>query len=141
MGRGDTMAISTEVCIKCRRLFNYPGFGTKYCPDCMKEDEKLRQKVKDFLYENGAANMYEISQATGVSEHMIRQYLRDGMLEIPENSPIFIKCEKCGCDIRYGRWCPECAAQMSAELKGCYIGVGEKPKSTGGKMRFLNKEK
>ncbi|MBO7353261.1 MAG: hypothetical protein J6U61_03280 [Lachnospiraceae bacterium] len=87
-------------------MFTYPGFGSKYCPDCRKIDEENRDKVKEYLREHGTANMVEISENTGVSKHDINQYLRDGMLEIPEGSPIYIKCEKCGCDIRSGRWCP-----------------------------------
>ena len=133
------MPITTEVCEHCHRLFNYPGFGAMYCPMCKTEDEKTRRKIKDWLDEHGTASMYEISAATGVSERLIRQYLRDGMLEIPNNSPVFIKCEKCGCDIRSGRWCPECAAKLSSDLRGCYAGIGDKPKNTG-KMRFLNKK-
>ena len=82
--------------------------------------------------------MYEIADATGVSENIIRQYLRDGMLEIPEGSPIYIKCEKCGCDIRSGRWCPSCAAKLSSDMKGMFAGIGDKPKtSSQGKMRFI----
>ena len=132
------MNITVEVCRKCKKLFNYSGFGLKYCPGCMKEDEKNREKVKEYLRENGAANMYQISEATGVSEHAIKIYLREGMLEIPEGSPIYIKCEKCGCDIRSGRWCPECAANRSKELKGCF--VGDRPKTKlEGKMRFKRK--
>ena len=135
------MKISVEVCRKCRKLFNYPGYGLKYCPACMKEDEANRDKVKTFLRENGAANMYEISMGTGVPEHVIKAYLREGMLEIPEGSPIYIKCEKCGCDIRSGRWCQECAAKLSADLKGCFAGVGEKPKvKLEGKMRFKRRK-
>ncbi len=136
------MAASTEVCLRCKRLFTYPGFGSMYCQECRVIDEENRQRVKEFLNEHGAANMYEICEATGLKESMIRQYLRDGMLEIPENSPVFIKCERCGCDIRSGRWCPECAAQMTADLKGGYVGVGDKPKKdVSGKMRFLNGRK
>ena len=134
------MAFSTEVCRKCKRLFTYPGFGSKYCPDCRKIDEENRDKVKEYLREHGTANMVEISENTGVSTHDINQYLRDGMLEIPEGSPIYIKCEKCGCDIRSGRWCPECAATLSKELKGMFVGIGEKPRvKLEGKMRFLRK--
>ena len=136
------MAATTEVCIKCKRLFNYAGFGAKYCPDCRAVDDENRKRVKDFLDGHGAANMYEICEATGVKEAVIKQYLRDGMLEIPEGSPVFIKCERCGCDIRSGRWCPECAAKMTADLKGCYVGVGDKPKKdTAGKMRFMGRNK
>ena len=84
--------------------------------------------------------MYEIAEATGVPEKTIRQYLRDSMLEIPEGSPIYIKCESCGRDIRSGRWCPSCAAKLSNGLKGTFVGVGEVPKDTSsGKMRFLGR--
>ncbi|MBR4724159.1 MAG: flagellar protein [Lachnospiraceae bacterium] len=134
------MGFTVETCGHCQRLFNYPGFGSKYCPDCRKIDEENRNIVKEYLREHGQANMYEISIATGVPEADIKQYLRDGMLEIPEGSPIYIKCEACGCDIRYGKWCPACAARLSSDLKGCLIGVGDVPKEKmSGKMRFLGK--
>ena len=134
------MGCTVEKCEHCQRLFNYPGFGSKYCPECLKIDEANRDKVKEFLREHGNANMYEISLATGISEKDIKQYLRDGMLEIPEGSPVYIKCEACGCDIRSGRWCPACAARLSTDLKGVLVSVGEVPKENmKGKMRFLGK--
>lgn len=136
------MAFSVEACQNCKNLFNYPGFGSKYCPECRKIDEENRAKVKEYLREHGQANMYEISLATEVSEKNIKQYLRDGMLEIPDGSPIYIKCESCGCDIRSGRWCPACAAKMSSEFKVMFVGVGDTPKEKlSGKMRFLGKHK
>jgi len=141
-GKEDNMNISVECCRNCKRLFKYPGFGNKYCPDCMKIDEENREKVKAFLRENGQSNMYEISLGTGVSEKDIKQYLRDGMLEIPEGSPIYIKCESCGCPIRSGRWCPDCAKRLEEDLKGTYVGVGEVPKMyVDGRMHFLNRNK
>lgn len=134
------MSATVEACESCGRLFHYPGFGAKYCPQCRELDNKNREKVKTYIRENGAANMYEISDATGVSVSTIQQYLRDCTLEIPEGSPIYIKCESCGCDIRSGRWCPACAARMSSELKGMFVGVGDVPKkTTSGKMRFLSR--
>ncbi len=134
------MGVTVETCNHCKRLFNYPGFGSKYCPECRKIDEGNREKVKEYLREHGMANMYEISLATEVPEKDIKQYLRDGMLEIPEGSPIYIKCEGCGCDIRSGRWCPACAARLSKEFKGAFVGVGDVPKPVmNGKMRFLGR--
>ena len=133
------MVATTEACEGCRRLFMYPGFGAKFCPKCRERDVENQHKVKEFLRENGASNMYQISEATGVSERLIRQYLRDGMLEIPEGSPIYIKCESCGCDIRSGRWCPPCAARLSNGLKVNFVCVGDIPKFRAvGKMRFLS---
>ena len=137
------MPVTIETCIKCKKLFHYAGFGTKFCPKCRDEDEKIRARIKEFLRENGMANMYEISVATGVPEKMIKQYLKEGMLEIPEGSPIYLKCESCGCDIRSGRWCPACATRMSNELKGTFIAVGDVPKVPvmKGKMRFLDRNR
>ncbi len=136
------MEYTVEVCKNCRRLFKYYGFGSRYCPECAKIDEEQRTKVKDYIRLNGPENKYEIALATGVPEEDINEYLRDGMLEIPEGSAVFIKCESCGCDIRSGRWCSECAARMSVThgKKAAYIGTGDTPKSSqNGKMRFLGK--
>lgn len=136
------MGITTEVCISCGKLFLYPGFGSKYCPLCKRVDDENRDKVKAYLREHGAANMYQIADATGVPESVVKSYLRDGTLEIPENSPIYIKCELCGCDIRSGRWCPSCAATLSNGFKGIYAGVGDVPKNKStGKMRFLGRDR
>lgn len=132
------MSNSVKACEGCRRLFMYPGFGSKFCSACRERDEENQHRVKDYLREHGAANMYQISEATGVSEGTIRQYLRDSMLEIPEGSPIYIKCEICGCDIRSGRWCPTCASKLSSNVRCNFVGVGDVPKSRlSGKMRFF----
>ncbi len=137
------MGFTVECCENCGNLFNYPGFGAKYCSRCRGEDEKNRNAVKEFLRSNGNANLYEISIATGVPEKVVKQYLRDGMLEIPQGSGIYIKCEMCGCDIRSGRWCPSCAAKLSIGLKGNYVGVGDVAKDSmgPGKMRFLGRDR
>lgn len=136
------MGLSSNVqpCTGCKKLFQYPGFGPKLCPDCRKEEEEMFKKVRDYLNENGPANYYTIAEATGIKEEIIKQWLKDGRLEVPEDSEIFIKCERCGCDIRSGRYCPACAAEMTKELKGLYSGaIGELPKNQSGKMRFLDK--
>lgn len=135
------MEYTVEVCKNCRRLFKYYGFGSRYCPECAKIDEEQRDKVRAFIREHGPENKYEISLATGVPESEIAQYLRDGMLEIPEGSAAYIKCESCGRDIRSGRWCPECAARMS-KGQAVLVATGETPKTAGqGKMRFFGKER
>ncbi|MCR5686279.1 MAG: hypothetical protein K6G81_12855 [Lachnospiraceae bacterium] len=140
------MGISTQVCERCGRMFNYAGFGNPFCPSCKSVDAEEFDKVRDYLVHNGAANMYEISEATGVSEKTIRRYLTESRLEIPEGSPIYIKCESCGCDIRSGRYCPDCAGRLSKELNMSYQSfVGEKPKvvavNNTGKMHFFKPER
>ena len=83
--------------------------------------------------------MYEISQATGVTEKTVRRYLTESRLEIPEGSPIYINCTVCGCEIRSGRYCPDCARTMN-DLNGALKYAGDKPKTPGemsGKMHFI----
>lgn len=135
----------TKTCVKCRRLFNYLGYGHFYCPMCRKSDEEDFKKVKDYIFENGVAPAMEVSEKTGISLERINQYLREGRLEIPEGSPIFIKCEMCSVDIRSGRLCPDCASKLSyamrVEMNFDDEQIGPLPKKLVGKMRFLGKEK
>ncbi len=135
----------TKVCARCGRMFNYLGFGHYYCPTCKKQDEEDFTKVKEYIYNNGVASALEVSEMTGVSIKLIEQYLREGRLEIPENSPIFIKCEKCSVDIRSGRLCPSCATSLSntarIEMDFDDNQIGTVPKKLIGKMRFFGKEK
>lgn len=134
-----------KVCVRCGRMFRYLGYGHFYCPVCKEKDIEDFNKVKDYIYENGIAPALEVSENTGVSLKIIEQYLREGRLEIPESSPIFIKCEMCSVNIRSGRLCASCATKltnaMRIEMNFDDEQIGEIPKKTEGKMRFLNKEK
>lgn len=133
--------MAVEVCKKCGRMFNYGGYGGVYCGACKKEDIDNFDKIRTYIREHGASNMYELTLATGVEEKEIRRYLRESRLEIPDNSDFFIKCEVCGCDIKSGRYCPSCAANLSKDLQSALVEVGEKPKTKGdAKMRFIGKD-
>ncbi len=128
----------TQLCKRCNRFFVYMGYGHMYCSECKKLDEADFNKVRDYIYAHGTATVMETEAATEVKRKYIEQYLREGRLIIPESSPIFIKCESCGCDIRSGRYCGACASRLSKELKSALVTyeVGERP---SGKMRFLDK--
>ena len=75
----------------------------------------------------------------------IDSYLKKGMVEIPDGSKFYLNCEKCGCEIRYGRYCPECAkSEVVNNLRSSYQDVGERPKQRynpemSGKMHFINR--
>jgi hypothetical protein len=135
----------TKVCVRCKRMFTYLGFGHYYCPACKKVDEEDFTKVKNFIYEHGTATAAEVSEATGISLERINQYLKEGRLEIPEGSPIFIKCEMCNIDIRSGRLCPECSSKLTQPMRVKMNfddeQIGPVPKKLERKMRFLTKEK
>lgn len=132
--------MQTAACARCGKVFSYIGFGLRYCDICKKYDEKEFDLVRNYIYDNGTSTMAEIEENTGVSSRRITQYLREGRLEIPENSPIYIKCDSCHTDIRSGRYCRPCGTKLSKNLNGPMfqeIEIGEEPKNNfNGKMRF-----
>lgn len=134
-----------KVCVRCSRMFTYLGFGHFYCPACKEKDMEDFTRVKEYIYENGVASALEVSENTGVNLKIIEQYLKEGRLEIPEGSPIFIKCEMCSIDIRSGRLCPSCAVSLSntmrIEMNFDDEQIGEIPKKMEGKMRYFGKDK
>ncbi|WP_313134162.1 hypothetical protein [Anaerocolumna sp.] len=133
-----------RTCVRCGKIFQYFGIGRCYCPSCKKQDDEAFKRVKAYIYEHGTATVMEVAEKTGVPVRYIKLYLKDSRIEIPENSPIFIQCERCGVNIRSGRLCPSCASELTNEMRVEMDfnneQVGEIPKKySGGKMRFLDK--
>lgn len=112
------------------------------CQSCGNKELSDFGKVREFLDENGPQNAETISENTGVSVKKIDEYLREGRVEIPDGSEIYIRCQSCGTDIRYGRYCPECMIRLTNGLsKAIWMPeVGEKPtkKGNSGKMHLSN---
>lgn len=123
------------------KLFHVGG-GKYQCQRCDNVILDDFGKVKQFLEENGVKTIAEISRGTGVSMGIIEGLLTNGRVEIAENSKYFLACQKCGCAIRSGRFCMECAKELAQGVhKILYHEVGEKPKKDmQGKMHFLNRK-
>ncbi len=132
-------------CSKCKGRLKYIGGGYYECYDCGNQEIDDFGRIKDYIDEHGAAPAVVISDHTGVPIELINGMLREGRLEIPEGSKVYITCEGCGCSIRYGRYCPDCIRNKTNTLKGVYFNpeVGEKPqrevkRPDDGKMHFLD---
>jgi len=80
------------------------------------ELDEMYKKVRDYLYDHPNATMVEVSEATGVEEKIILEFLREGRLELKEPSPV-LTCERCGKPITTGRMCKECLAVFERGLK------------------------
>lgn len=133
-----------EKCELCHGRMQYTGSGKYRCTFCGMEALDDFGKIKEFLDQNGPTPEAVISQQTGISMNTIDSYLKKGMVEIPNGSSVYLKCEKCGCDIRYGRYCPECAAgEMRNSLKASYQDIGERPRQynpdMSGRMHYINR--
>ena len=132
------------ICHKCNGELKYIGGGKYRCEVCNHEFYDDFGKIKEFLDTNGPAPALLIAEKTGVNLDLIDLFLRKGRLEIIENSPAYISCEKCGCSIRYGRFCPHCARILLGGIKALFHeDTGECPKNPPkkeGKMHFLYKK-
>lgn len=131
------------MCEKCKGKLFYKGGGRYECNSCDYFVLDDFGKIKVFLEENGPNPMLIISQATGVEYEIIERYLRKGRLEIPEGSKYYLDCEKCGCSIRYGKYCPDCIKQVAGGIKAVFHEeLGERPKhvyntNMTGKMHYM----
>lgn len=132
------------VCEKCKGRLFYISGGRYQCHSCGNIMLDDFGKIKAYIEENGPAPSIVIQQATGVATDIIELFLKQGRLEIPEGSRYYLNCEKCGCSIRYGRYCPKCVQNMADGIRGEFLkDVGETPKhqpsdEMKGKMHFLN---
>lgn len=110
---------SPVVCEKCGcRRIQYVGVGEYKCEECgffMYDDYG---KVRNYIEKNPGATSNDVSIAVGVSKEKIRRLLRDDKIQIAPGSVSFLKCEKCGADIRSGRYCSACEKQANNSDKG-----------------------
>jgi len=111
-------------CSRCGKIYNYDGF--RICPTCRREEEADFQKVKEHLYRYPGANIQEVHEVTGVETNKIIEFLREGRLEVGDESNLLLACESCGASIKTGRFCDKCASNLQKEL-GQVVGKS-KPK-------------
>ncbi len=135
----------SKICKQCGGKMNYAYGENLVCSLCGSQERTDFGKVRDFIEENGPQPAIVIHNGTGVSLQYIDLLLREGRIEIPDGSSMYIQCKKCGTDIRYGRYCPECMLAMSKEVHGAFgrADVGERPTKKGnasGKIRFMNRK-
>ena len=131
-------------CRRCNRIFNYLS-GPPICFDCKQQDEENFKRVKEYLYDNPKASLFEVSKELEISVQQIRMYLKEGRLEIiGDGGNMFLECERCGKSIVTGRYCEGCAKEVTDDLKfatGQIASSSNEPEYTkkNGGMRYLHK--
>ena len=132
-------------CERCHGKLDYIGSGKYECEICNHIMMDDFGKVKEYIDEHGPTSVMELATMTGVRRSLIENFLKKGRLEIPEGSDFYITCEKCGCQIRYGRYCPDCMTKTVTGIKALFHeDMGERPKgyaktSNKSKIHFFNK--
>lgn len=130
-------------CKKCGTICQYVS-GPRICANCKKLEEDIFREVKEFLRENKGATLEQVSSGTGASVKLITRFLREGRLQVSEQSPMKIGCERCGTPIAGGRYCKACSEAIQGDLqkhkKVAFVAEKEETKTSGNRMHFLNKK-
>ncbi len=126
-------------CTRCGKIYQYDGF--KICPTCRREDEEDFLKVREYLYDYPGANLQEVHEATGVATSKIIEFLRQGRLEVAEDSNLILQCEKCGTSIKTGRYCDKCALELKRELSSAINRPGAPIKREKERFRVVDRYK
>ncbi|NTV77898.1 MAG: hypothetical protein HGA25_01825 [Clostridiales bacterium] len=132
-------------CNQCGKIFVYLGGWLKLCKSCKEIDDQEFELVKEYIFSNSSATVKDTAEVTGVRPRNIREYLKSGRLLIPDNSAIFINCENCDANIKFGRLCKECADSLTSDVKKSMqieeYHIGERPKPAMARMHYLNNER
>ncbi len=83
----------------------------------MKEEEDF-EKVKEYLKDNPRSSINTVSEETGVEKKIIIEFIKNDRL-IAEDLEIdvTIKCQRCGKEIKHGKYCESCVSEMKDEIE------------------------
>lgn len=132
-------------CEQCSGTVQYKGSGRYICQECGAEFLNDFGKVKKYINDHGPSNAVTISEGTGVSRRKIRDFLRDGRVEVVEDAAAGVLfCLSCGIPIRSGHYCKNCLERMSKSAsnidKGVFNAISEEElKRQKGQRRFDNR--
>jgi rubrerythrin len=125
----------TVNCRVCQRIFEYRGYGPKVCPNCMKREDDLFEKVRTYLETHPRATLVQTHMDTGVSLRKLQAWIREDRLGYSSVAG-GLSCKLCGTPIVSGTLCPKCSSRMGGGTprKGSYSGQATEDDN---KMRFI----
>jgi flagellar operon protein (TIGR03826 family) len=112
-------------CRQCGRVF--ASQGSSLCRKCLDNVDKEFAIVRRYVRDHNGADVIEVSQATGVKEETILQFLREGRL-LSRGFVASLKCERCSAKIDAGRFCTKCSYELNQQLQGIMPAAAEKAK-------------
>ncbi len=104
------------ICKVCEGNLENKGFGVYVCEDCHNIVLDDLGKARAYVEECGLNEAQEMAEQINVPLLRIQEFLSEGRLELPEGSQSFVCCQKCGCSIRYGRYCKDCSKEIAGEI-------------------------
>lgn len=106
------MSFDVQNCPRCQQLFRKVRHNV--CVACIKVIDEEYDKCYRFMRkkENRACNIYELSEATGVSMNQITMFIVEGRLSIDDNPNMSYPCRSCGAPTRNGSICGSCIGTL-----------------------------
>lgn len=115
-------------CKRCKKIFNY--VNVPYCPDCLKEEEKCYETVRNYIKTHQKSEIREVAEATKIPEKKILQFIKTGKLETTIGlEKVSFECEKCGAPIKSGKYCNECVEDFRQKTNKVFGHHVEKSKT------------
>lgn len=122
-------------CPECGKLFLYTS--KNLCPDCMKKEEEIFDRVRDYLYKNPNSPLEKVAEETEVDEKKILEFLKEGRLILKSGNPYILSCEICGAAILTGRYCENCARNLKKKLESAFQPVkSTREKTLSGRLHL-----
>ncbi len=123
-------------CSRCGNLFAY--VGRNICNKCLDQEEEEYTTVRKYVRDHVGASVIEVSEATGVEEETILQFIRDGRLKSQGFTGV-LACERCGKSISTGRFCADCMQQRDKEIRGALRDVNTEPSQVTPRKKINDK--
>ncbi len=109
----------------------------KVCPICQKSKKESQQKIRNYIKNNPKISIIELTKNLNISEEIVVECLKAGIIETTKKSPTLLSCLKCGEPIRSGEYCEKCKRKGRRVIS---IEVGNTVKSFG-KSYSMKKKK
>ncbi|MCL2577307.1 MAG: flagellar protein [Defluviitaleaceae bacterium] len=110
-------------CPRCGKVF--VRITASICDNCVKEEEHIFDKVRDYVKENPNKTVKEVAEDCDVTVKRVLSYIRDGRIEASGGMHGDITCSKCGKPILSGRMCEKCILETNFQVNAM------KPQSKG----------
>ncbi|WP_042374197.1 hypothetical protein [Neobacillus jeddahensis] len=101
-------------CPKCQKVYLWVR---DICDNCYQKQEEDYLRVADYLREYPGSNIYEVSEATGVTVAQIRQFILADRILVGHFENLEYPCETCGTMIKSGKKCPKCLEAITQLAK------------------------
>ena len=72
--------VEVRNCRVCNRVFDYLGYGPQVCPECLKKEEELFEKVRSYLESHPRATLVQTTQDTGVPLRKLQAWIKEERL-------------------------------------------------------------